>query len=161
MTQTERLILRARDAIAECLTTHLSVPSIWFDAPWPGPEDRVDLLAIDRAGVGDVHVVGIVRPPVWPVSMKKVVDRLMLIPAQFRWIAVYGGPKETLGPSKRAPNYLYPSEEMGRVGVVVFFKTQNDDLGARIRYRAERFRGNLSKEADAFVARNRPDIEFR
>jgi hypothetical protein len=127
----------------------------------------VDVLAIDRAGTGDVHVVEIMAPRPVPFltapmkTMRKTIDRLMLIPAQFRWIAVAGSRTETPGGSKVAPDYLYPTEEMGRIGVMVFYKTENDSLGARIRYAAERFRGNLAREVDAFVAKIRPDIEVR
>ena len=83
----------------------------------------------------------------------------MRVPAQFRWLAA---PKRAFAqwPSK-APAFLYPRGEMGRIGIIEIVKLEDDNLGASIRFRAERFRGNLSKEADAFLAAHRPDIEFR
>lgn len=158
MTQTERLILRARDAVANRLVRHLTVPTICFEAPWPGPDDHVDILAVDRAGTGDVHVVAIKGGS---FDMKRTVERLMRVPAQFRWLAALKRAFAPWASSSKAPAFLYPRGEMGRIGLIEIVKTEDDGLGANIRFRAERFRGNLSKEADAFLATHKPDIEFR
>jgi hypothetical protein len=83
----------------------------------------------------------------------------MSVPAQFRWLAA---PKRAFSPwPSKAPAFLYPRDDMGRIGIIEIVKTEDDGLGANIRFKAERFRGNLAKEADAFLAGHKPDIEFR
>ena len=53
---TEQLQLgRAKNAILAYLEKTLYVPKIYIDASWDG--HTVGLLAIDRDGAGDVHVV--------------------------------------------------------------------------------------------------------
>jgi hypothetical protein len=158
MTNNERLEKRARDAVAERLILHLQVPQIYFEAQWGVEGKHIDILAIDKAGAGDVHVVeikaGILNP-------RTIVKRLMSIPAQFRWMAVFPKRDQKADPAGKAPSYLYPLEDMGRIGVIEVVKMPDDSLGANIRFKAERFRGNYSPEVDEFAKKHRPDIEFR
>src|SRR5277367_627943 len=46
---------RAKNALQDFLIRKLVVPKVYLDAEWSGTQ--VDVLAIDRAGVGDVHAV--------------------------------------------------------------------------------------------------------
>src|ERR1035437_4013770 len=158
MTRNERLEQRAMDAVAERLILHLQVPQIYFEAQWGVEGKQIDILAIDKAGVGDVHVVeikaGILNP-------RTIVKRLMSVPAQFRWMAVFPQRGQKAGPAGKAPSYLYPIEEMGRIGVIDVVKMTDDSLGANIRFKAERFRGNYTQQVDEFAKTHRPDIEFR
>src|SRR6266702_1807599 len=62
MNHVQRLEHRGREAVAECLIRDLMVPHIYFDVEWPDSQLHVDVLAIDRAGSGDVHVVEIKKP---------------------------------------------------------------------------------------------------
>ncbi len=158
MTRNERLEQRARDAVAECLIHHLQVPQIYFEAEWGVEGKQIDILAIDKAGAGDVHVVEIKAGTVNPRS---VVNRLMNIPAQYRWMVVFRKPGQKADPAGKAPSYLYPIEEMGRIGVIEVVRMAGDSLGANIRFKAERFRGNYTPQVDEFVKKHRPDIEFR
>ena len=57
MNYVQRLEHRGREAVADCLIRDLMVPNIYFDANWPNAQLQADVLAIDRAGTGDVHVV--------------------------------------------------------------------------------------------------------
>jgi len=52
------VIGRAKNALLSFFEQRLSVPKIYLDADWQG--ERVDVLAIDRAGVGDVSVAFVV-----------------------------------------------------------------------------------------------------
>ena len=158
MTRVERLEKRARDAVAERLIRHLQVPQVYFETEWPTHGSRVDILAVDRLGSGDVHIVEVVAGAFTP---RTVVKRLMSVPAQFRWLAVVrkSGEKTRIGGT--APSYLYPIEDMGRIGLIEVSKMADDSLGADIRFKAERFRGNFTREVDGFAATHRPDIEFR
>jgi len=51
----QQQIGRAKNAIMFFLERNLIVPKIYVDADWGG--HHVDILAIDRDGVGDVHAV--------------------------------------------------------------------------------------------------------
>jgi hypothetical protein len=137
------------------------VPCVYFEAPWPTPDARVDVLAVDRAGVGDVHVVEVMRSL---ADLRSAAKQLMGCPAQFRWLAVAKaarGRSVIVPSSGKAPAFLYPREGMGRIGVIEVVKTPKDGLRAEVLFKAERFRGNLNAEVDKFVAEHRPDIDFR
>ena len=51
----ERQLGRAKNAVLSFLEQRLSIPKIYIDATWDG--HHVDVLAINRDGVGDVHAV--------------------------------------------------------------------------------------------------------
>jgi hypothetical protein len=56
----DRIELRGRNVVAQCLIRQLVVPRIYFEAEWPGMSGvRADVLAIDRDGRGDAHLVEI------------------------------------------------------------------------------------------------------
>src|SRR5271169_5976479 len=84
MPKGEQLELRARNAVAELLIRNLVVPKIFFEAPWTR-QAVPDVLAIDRGGTGDVHVVEI---KAGVIAAKSVLPQLLHVPANFRWIAV-------------------------------------------------------------------------
>ncbi len=159
MTPTRQLEFRAREAVSRCLIRALAVPNIYFEANWPdGRVRRVDVLAIDRTGVGDVHIVEI------KYDAKAAMDSIpsvMKIPAQFRWIAFY---RETVGPESLAKamdrNVFYPSNGMGRVGVIEVVRTGEHDLSADIAIRAERFLGSFKEKVRKFTRGHPADVEF-
>lgn len=158
MTVEQRLEQRAKEPVAACLVRRLTVPRIFFDAPWPSAEDRVDLLAIDRAGTGDVHVVEIKRRA---DDALRAIHSLMGVPAQFRWIAFFNdsvtpSQKRNLSKSKR----LFPLETSGRIGVIEVVKMENGELGANKVIAAERFPGTYRQKVKAFVASHEADISF-
>jgi hypothetical protein len=157
--------LRAKDPIAKLLVNYLDVPMIFFDAPWPSKGKRVDVLAIDRAGSGDLHVVEIVSDL---ASGIKRIPQLLKVPAQFRWFAYLYEPTDLdadLAESdriRRAP--LFAPDDMGRVGVMQV-RTEEDVHGeylyGQVEVRAERFRGSNYAEAQRFIAQNKPDVDFK
>jgi len=198
MTETKRLEARALEPVAKCLIRYLHVPQIYFDAPWPsprlravdapalagptfvkGPRGHVDLLAIDRAGSGDLHVVEIRHDS---TEALEAITKLMRIPAHYRWVAFY---RETVTQQlpKIDPRLLYPESGAGRVGMIEIIRgagdnlgtnipvrtleealgkvaEAGDNLGAKILVRAERFHGLKRSAIAAFVAKHEPDISF-
>jgi hypothetical protein len=161
MTSVERLALRASEAVAECLVRQLMVPCVYFEAPWPTEDSHVDVLAVDRAGSGDVHVVEVKRSL---KDLRSAARQVMHCPAQFRWLTVSAdiwGKTVIASSSGKAPSLLYPPDGMGRIGVIRVVKTPKDGLRAEVLFKAERFKGNLYAQADKFVAGHRPDIDFR
>ncbi|HZK82015.1 MAG TPA: hypothetical protein VFC46_13130 [Humisphaera sp.] len=155
--------VRSKGAIAQVLIKLLYVPTIYFDAAWPSARNRSDILAIDRAGSGDVHVVAIAKDI---DEAEKALPKLMQIPAQFRWISF---PKEQkpdrMREYKRVNKLpLFPEDGMGRVGVILVAPDEDCDsegLAAVVAKRAERFPGSYYDEADKFMAKHKADILFR
>lgn len=49
----------AKDAVSRLMSRRLIVPKVFFDAAWPDSGHHVDIVVIDHAGTGDVHVIEI------------------------------------------------------------------------------------------------------
>ena len=154
MSKSEQLELRARNTVAELLIRNLIVPNIFFEARWTR-DALPDLLAIDRGGTGDVHVVEI---KAGILDAKSVLPRLLSVPANYRWIAVIS----KIGERSRIPSdLLNPQQGQGRIGVIRIVNTPDGRLAAHVEVNAERFPGALYDKADKFKARHKADIEFR
>jgi hypothetical protein len=155
----ERLELRALDPVAQCLIRRLTVPRVYFEAEWPGmPGSRVDVLAIDRDGVGDAHLIEIRR---------RAADALAILPtlfkahAPFRWIAFVRGTEDE--PAARAltsQEPLYAEGSAGRIGVIEIVEMSSGDLGANVRLTAERFPDAVYDLATAFSGSHKANIQF-
>lgn len=151
----EQLEHRAREPVASCLIRRLIVPRIYFEADWPG--GRVDVLAIDRDGVGDAHVVELRRNA---ADALIAIPRLLALKAPFRWIAYFmdtpGADKLSAEPSA----VLYPPEGAGRIGCIEVVEMQGGDLGANIRIKAERFPEAVYDIATRFSGSHTANIQF-
>ena len=149
---------RAQHPIAQCLIRRLTVPTIYFEARWPTEDASVDLLAIDRAGSGDVHVVDIKGSA---ASALEAAPALLRIPAHYRWVAF---PQDSLDSATQAKisarEGLFPPEGAGRIGLIEIVRGPGDDLGANIVLTAERFRGFYREKAKAFAETHAADIDF-
>ena len=155
----DRLEQRARDPVSRVLVRHLIVPWIYFAAPWAETGKTVDMLAVDRAGTGDVHVVEIKQRATLAL---RAIPSLLRVPAQFRWIAYFAG-TATRDSELQLVNKecLYPPKGPGRVGVIEIVQMEGDELGANIRIKAERFPGSYLREVAKLVVDVEPDISFR
>lgn len=156
MTQVERLEERAKDAVSRLLIRQLILPKIYFEASWPTPANRADLVAIDRAGAGDLHVVEIKRHA---RDAAQAVKHLLSYPAHFRWLAVFA---DSLDPETHASlqRDLDAHPVTGRIGVIQIVRMASDELVANVLFRAERAPSNLKNEIGVFGAANKPDIEY-
>jgi hypothetical protein len=114
------------------------------------------LLAIDRGGTGDVHVVEI---KTGILAAKSAVSQLLHVPANFRWIAVLTKIGERSYQISR--DLLTPQQGPGRIGVIRVMNAPDDRLSAELEVSAERFPGPLYDKADRFKAKHKADIEFR
>ena len=85
--QAQQEIGRAKNAIQDYLIRKLLLPKVYLDADWGGA--TVDVLAIDRGGVGDVHAVRIVFGALQPAAadILETVKALEAIPSHFRYVA--------------------------------------------------------------------------
>jgi hypothetical protein len=173
---------RAVNAVAELLQKKLLVPNIYLE-----PRSHllpVDVLAVDRAGAGDLHaaiiklrVVGDdFRSPedsdqmigAWMqylrAAMKETGGHLMSLPAHYRYLAI---PNDSLGLllGEIAP-HLYSRDGIGRIGIITITDRGEEPPTAEIWFAPERFRvdaAKLSKIEKNLINNKkvRPDIEVR
>ncbi len=155
----DRLELRALDPVAQCLIRRLTVPRVYFAADWPGMADqRVDVLAIDRDGVGDTHLVEVRRTAADALAALPV---LFAASAPFRWIAFPRGSEDSEAQSVLASrDALHVQGTAGRVGIIEIVEMVGGTLGANVRLAAERFPDAVYDVATAFSGSHKANIQF-
>lgn len=156
---------RCYEPIANCLIRALIVPKIYFERIWPrSNHSKIDIVAVDRAGTGDIHVVEVCRT--LKEALTKGVENISKVPAHYRWVGFQG---EGLLPYDEEAELKLLSEEpllpesgMGRIGVIEVIRMAGNDLGANIKVKAERFKAeNISMLIEEFVNHEKADIEFK
>jgi len=159
---------RCLEPVARCLMRMLLVPKVYFVRAWPPPKGtcltRVDVVAIDRAGTGDIHVVDVEKS--LADALADGVQAIRDVPAHYRWVAYQGEGLLSVGLqamlSLQSEEPLLPKKSMGRIGVIEVVRMNGHDLGARIRMKAERFQpGDIDALVQEFQRREKPDIEFK
>jgi hypothetical protein len=157
---------RAANAVAELLMRKLLVPKIYLE---PG-NFGIDVLAVDRAGSGDIHGVRIVQlhaPPAPPLRILRELYEIVLEHSltltkssgfHFKYIAVRPPFVDFL--SKKN---LFAENGIGRVGIIEIIESPSAPPEARIAVLAERFRVAPSeiKRFDEFQRKTPADMEFR
>ncbi len=148
---------RAKTAVAELLFRELIVPKVFVEAHWPDARHTVDVMAVDRSGSGEVHVVEVKVGTQPLTALDKAVGALMRVPAHFKYLAIFDN-KSYLPDS----TWLYARDGMGRVGVIQVKENSEGNLSAEFRIRPERFRFDASfKLVDRFTAAHPAYIEIR
>jgi hypothetical protein len=161
---------RAVNSVAELLRRTLSVPNIYL-AP-PNSLISADVLAVDRAGAGDLHAVEIkllgngqiVGPQYRRLEIIKRAHRLSTsMPAHFRYLAIQSSFLDVLeGDLSRVG--LYAQDGIGRIGIISITEKGIDTPAADVVLAPERFRvdpGRLKAIENKLLAKSRPDIEVR
>jgi len=173
--QEEQDLGRVKNAIQNYLIHKLLVPKIYLDADWSGAQ--VDVLAIDRAGVGDVHAVCIkpVRlsdgPANWQEHVTKAAilvnecsDKLISLPGHFRYIALFSESSDLrrFQPSDALIQRLIASDGVGRIGILVV-DFADGEPSVRAVLKAERYRSSkqIIELADLYVAEHTANWEIR
>jgi len=170
-TNEEKQLGRAKNAVLSFLENRLIVPKIYLDAEWGG--QKVDVLAIERDGVGDVHAV-LLFPRKYSAegrldieSQQKTADDLITrfssIPANYKYIG--GVDVEDshfvamfrIGINER----LFSPDFIGRIGLLHIDTSTEDDPRINYRLGAERFRAKIAKLADEYVQQHEADWEIR
>lgn len=165
---------RAKNAVQEYLRRKLLVPKIYLDANWD--EANVDVLAIDRAGVGDVHLVRLapVLPTIeqdWRYIVTRAaglagdeIEKLHSLHAQYRYVALVGfspgiGQFQITEPLARK---ALAEDGVGRIGILSVDLSQ-DEPPVQSVLKGERFRSSeeIVAFADQFVASHTPNWEVR
>ncbi len=165
----EQKIGRAKNALLSFFEQRLSVPKIYLDADWE--EERVDVLAIDRAGAGDVSIALIYRDPGHTIDQFK---KLYSLPAHFKyWVVNVGGSRSMISDQSeddvkmlesrlsKDPGFFAP-DGVGRIGyIIVDFRPERPNISVPIP--AERFRSNqhIYDLADTFATSHIADFEVR
>ena len=148
---------RAMNAVADFLSGQLIVPKVFFEAHWPNRRDRVDVLAVDRSGAGEVHAVEVKRGR--DLKGADAVSHLMQIPAHFRYLALFDNPKNV----RPRSDLLYSADGIGRIGIIEIMEDPMGNLSARIAVQPERFKldSSVYKRVDHFTARYPANFEVR
>lgn len=155
---------RGKNAVARLFSEKLIVPKIFFDARWPGRTTHVDVLAVDRSGAGDVHVVEI-KMSKHPLAT--TIRNLIRIPAQYKYLAFFSlsDEQETLFAADSEPDRrLYAPDGLGRIGAICLYQGDpGEALTAEIEVEPERFQvpPSLYEEIDRYVDKHTPDIAIR
>jgi hypothetical protein len=144
---------RAQMAVAEFLFRELLVPKVYLEAEWPKRGQRVDVMAIDRSGAGDLHVVEV---HVGTGGSQQSWERLMQVPAHYKYIALFENRNHW------PAGQLFEPHGMGRIGIIQVSE-EGSELRAALRVRPERFRltSEIFKQVDRFTASHPPHIEVR
>jgi hypothetical protein len=153
---------RAHDAVARLISKRLILPKVFFEANWPGGRSKVDMMAIDRAGSGDIHVYEFKSAVVARTAaaiIREAAKRLFAMPGHYRWIVLV---REKAARIRVPSDELFQPGKIGRIGIIdVTRLLPRDDMKAEIAVAAERFQGHFYDQADKFAARHKADIEPR
>jgi hypothetical protein len=178
-TNEERLLGRAKNATLSFLEQRLSVPKIYIDAVWDSR--KVDVLAIDRDGVGDVHVVLLrardyysedcLEPGREDQLVEDLIDRLIPIPAQYKYLAMVDISNSRYHPPFRLSGRLIDKslaqDGIGRIGLLNIDIPPNIDISpnektqVQLEIKPERFRARIAKLADEYIQQHEADWEIR
>jgi len=183
-TNEQRQLGRAKNAILAFFERRLSVPKIYIDANWDS--HPIDVLAIDRDGVGDVHAVLIMpinlnsdpqanrlRTDEYVRDLVRELDgefkqrfaQFQEIPAQYKYIAtadVSGcGGDPLMGVPH--PNFdgAYAQDGIGRIGFLSIEFLPDLDAEVKVVFKPERFRAKIAKLADNYIQQHEPDWQVR
>ena len=162
---------RAKNAVQDYLTHKLLYPKIYLDAEFNGK--KVDVLAIDREGTGDVHAVYVVYQGTdVENAFETMVANIVTPPPpakilpHFMYAAVVNnGPGASkYVPSEQIVQKSFAEDGVGRVGILYVDLCEDDPkFEVRVILKAERFRSSkeIVELADRFVAENPPNWEVR
>jgi hypothetical protein len=170
----QRQMGRAKNAVLSFFERSLSIPKIYIDADWTG--HHVDVLAIDRDGVGDVHAVLLFqREPstdaqyVHTLDMRhagELIDTFSAIPAQYKYIGavnILQGdlPGLDLHISKPILDMSLHHDGIGRTGFLKVTVPLDGDPKVNLEVKPERFRASVLRLADEYVGQHEADWEIR
>jgi hypothetical protein len=149
------------------LRKRLSVPNIYIEPP--SSLIAADVLAVDRAGAGDLHAIviqssiigAILNAREWILTQVKATLQ-KLTPVHYRYLAVPQSVPDLvlreLGP------HLYSPDGIGRIGIITIIDRGEDPPTAELSIAPERFRVDAAKLRNIerkLLEKVRPDIEVR
>lgn len=150
---------RALNAVAGLLRNTLRVPQIYLKVGWPKlDQKKLDLMAIDRAGSGDVHVVFIQLDPNAAAS-PATLNAIKKMPAHFMYLATLFSALE-IAPN---PAPYFSRDGIGRIGIIEIQEREGSSPNAFVSQPPERFRmsSELRSDVRQFTYKHTPDIEVQ
>jgi len=171
--QTQHERGRAQNAVQSFLIRKLLVPKVYLDANLGGKV--ADVLAVDRAGIGDVHAVRLVPweqghsdDHGWSIYLQtKVSEQLeefVDFPGHFRYLAIVCSEpgKRPWLPSDEIKSQALAADGVGRVGFL-YLNVAEEEPEVKVLLKAERFRSSkdIVSLADRFVAKHTANWEVR
>ena len=146
---------RAKEPLSRCLIGRLLVPNVYWalpDSPWAA----ADVIAVDRAGSGDIHVVEVKRPR---IQAPQMIRAIMCVPAHYHWLAYFGvrSAVKSLARLRLFPVRTAP----GRIGIIRVSPRPDGALGAEVEIPAERFQLPGADNLRQQLAQYPPDIDFK
>ena len=152
---------RLKNAVARLLDKRLIVPRVFIETRWPTSNRRVDVLAIDRAGAGDIHCVEIKKNiesayPMFPA--------FKTMPAHYKYVAFFYDGNLSKLMSRIDKVALYADDGIGRIGIIVASDQGVDkSLTATVLIEPERFRVDkrFYRLIDRFMESHTADLEIR
>jgi hypothetical protein len=150
---------RAVNAVAEFLRAQLRVPNVYIDPAGAGL-GRVDVLAADAAGSGDIHAV-CVKVLTRPTTTKEMSLYVVLakgLPGHFKYLAI---PRNVTNIA--ADLGLFSPDGIGRVGILLISESGDQLPKVEFAIKPERFRVDASELAqiERFLSRAKPDMYVR
>jgi hypothetical protein len=162
---------RAKNSVQDYLIHKLLFPKVYLDTEFN--DKKVDVLAIDREGTGDVHAVYVVYQGTnIENALETVVANVLTPPPPARILphflyaaVVNNGPGASkYAPSERIIQKSFAEDGVGRMGIL-YVDLCEDDPKFQVRpiLKAERFRSSkeIVELADRFVAEHTPNWELR
>ena len=167
-----RTLGRAKNVVLRFLEERLVVPKIYLDADWAG--ERVDVLAIDRDGGGDVHMVLLLlvdlplnpsgAPALSDVCTDLLLQRFDAVPAQYKYLAAVDDRRQRDAVTELAEplsDRFFSPDGIGRVGLLQVSVPPLDEAGTRLLIKPERFRAKVAKLAEEYLQQHEADWEIR
>jgi hypothetical protein len=141
---------KAQNLALDYFVQKLLVPKIYLDAEWEGVS--IPLLAIDRAGVGDVHAVLFLEQLNLSFSVDeqgdvgeleyhigRFITQLNGLPCQFKYVAIYGNRADgSYEPSPKIEEMALAKNGVGQVGLLLMHAGKKDS-GVKVALPAQRF----------------------
>jgi hypothetical protein len=179
--QAQQEIGRAMNAVQEYLIRKLLLPKVYLDVLWSGAP--VQVLAVDRAGSGDVHAVwtmyltpgietgiasaamGLYLPrAVEEMKLWPAVEEIKSRPTHFRYVAIVSDDPAMRGLilSQETVSKALAEDGVGRVGILIVDMTDVQP-SVRVILKPERFRSSkeIVELADRYVAEHPANWEIR
>jgi len=178
--QSSRDLGRAKNALQDYLVKRLLLPKVYFDVSWNGA--TADVLAVDRAGAGDVHVARIasgLQPHFTPHDITESVfvsdnvengvgnflDNFMNPEdGHYRYVLflVRGSKLKEFRLSSKLRDRAMTDDGVGRIGVL-FVDLEEEKATMNVVMKPERFRSNpeMARLSERFVAEHPANWEIR
>jgi hypothetical protein len=150
---------RVINSVADYLRSHLRVPNVYIE-PRVTILKKADVLAVDAAGSGDIHIVEVKLFSAPPTSamIRSYIDQVKAVPGHYKYIAM---PRN--GASLSLGTQLFSNDGIGRIGL--FFISQITDSLPTVDLviKPERFRmdGADLARIERYLNITKPDMSVR